>query len=95
MNEALLAILASLVAALIWMVKSSSTRSDKLIAQRDKENARLIDSLETAVDTFKTFEIESGECFGKLLERMDTSQQTQERILLELRTMNEKTPSGS
>ena len=88
MNEALLAILSALVAVMVWLVKAMTTRSDRLIEQRDKEVARLITSLEASVDTFKTFEIESGECFGKLVDRLDTSQQTQELILIELQSMN-------
>jgi len=95
MNEvsALLAILSALVAALVWMVKATSKRSDRLIEQRDRENARLIDALEKAVDSFKTFEIESGECFGKLLDRMDSAQQTQELVVTELRAMRERLPA--
>lgn len=95
MNEALLAILSALVAALVWLVKTMNSRSDKLIEQRDEEVARLISSLEASVDAFKNFELESAMCFGKLVDRLDTSEQIQERVLVELKAMNAKLPTGS
>lgn len=88
MNETLLTILSALVAVMVWLVRSMNTRSDKLIAQRDKEVARLIKSLEMSVTTFKNFEVESGHCFTKLVDRLDSSQETQELILAELRSRN-------
>ena len=93
MNEALLAILASLVAALIWMVKSNAVRSDKLLAQRDTEVARAMDALTAAVDTFKTFEQDSSTAFGKLVDRLDGVEQIQDKTLRELEAMNAKLPT--
>lgn len=41
MNDLLLGLIGSLVGALIWVVKAMQTRSDKMIAQRDHEVAKM------------------------------------------------------
>jgi len=92
MNEALLAVLSALVAALVWLVKAMQSRSDRLIEQRDKEVAKLIKTLEKAVDAFAAFELEGVTVFGKLVYRMEVTQQIQEQVLAELRAMRERLP---
>lgn len=86
-NDALLGVLSVLVAGMIWMVKAMTTRSDKIIEQRDKEVCKLIKTLEAAVSAFKNFELEGSEVFHKLIDRLDASEQIQERILRELQAM--------
>ncbi len=91
-EQGLLTALTALIAALVWLVKAMISRSDRLIEQRDLQLGRCLDTLETAVDTFKTFEEESGSAFSKLVDRLDGSEQIQEGILTELRTMNDRLP---
>jgi hypothetical protein len=90
MNEALLAVLTALVGALIWLVKAQTTRSDRLIEQRDAEVGRLIQSLEGAVAAFRAFETDEQQTHKLILDGQKKTVETQERILTELRNMNAK-----
>lgn len=86
-NDALLTVLASLVASLIWLVKAMHTRSDKLIEQRDLEVTRALRALEASVDAFRRFEIQEHETHRSLIDRMDASMHTQSQILETLKRM--------
>lgn len=94
-EQGLLAALTALVGALIWLVKANQSTSNRLIEQRDKEVTRLIQALEAAVEAFKGFELDSVSVFGKLLDRMDASQQMQELVLAELKEMNARISSSN
>ena len=69
-EQGLLAALTALVGALIWLVKAMNTRSDKLIEQRDTEVARLITTLEKAVDAFADFQTREDEAHGYILAKL-------------------------
>ncbi len=84
-TEPILAALTALVAALVWLVKSMNTRSDRLIEQRDKEVNRLIGTLERAVDN-------SASSFGQIDQRLQGLATSTETVLSEVRSINARLP---
>lgn len=69
-EQGLLAALTGLVGALIWLVKAMNVRSYKLIEQRDHEVARLITTLEKAVDAFALFQTREDDAHGHILKKL-------------------------
>lgn len=95
MNEPLLAVLSALVAALIWMVKTTTSRSDRMIEQRDKDVARLITTLEASVASSQAYERNSSAAFEHMVTRLDAGVAVQEGVLSELQSMNERLATDS
>lgn len=93
-NEALLAILSALVGAMIWLVKSMQTRSDKLIEQRDREVSRLIGTLEAAVGHFADFKEREDEIHGEILAGLEGSVEIQGQVLSEIKAVGERLPAA-
>ncbi len=93
MNEALLAILSALVAALIWLVKSMQARSDRMMEQRDKEVGRLIGALESAVNIFADFQEQESEVHAKIVSDSLEAAKIHALILDEIKTMRKKLPA--
>jgi len=85
---AVLGILASLVGALVYLVKSNSTRSDKmaewsnrLLEQRDEQLNETLGTLKDAVRSFERFEREEVDVHRQILDCVEGITQIQERIL--------------
>ena len=99
LDTTLIAILATLVGALIWVVKALMTRSDKLITVRDAQVTAALDairardsqiesalgSLTAAVEAFGRFEQAEQETHGNLVREMATLAETQRETLVLLR----------
>lgn len=101
LNSALLTLVGTLVAAMIWMVKSLMTRLDKLMVKRDVEIGKALASLAKAVDNASRVEereeaihakIIDGitEGFRDLLERLTVCSVVQDQMLQLLQTINAK-----
>jgi len=69
MDQALFAILGTLVASMIWVVKRQSAQID-----------RSIRSLTLAVDSFRRFETTEHDAHGRIIAGLDHISATQERI---------------
>jgi hypothetical protein len=70
METALLAILTTLVAAMIWVVKALMTRSDRILDSRDTQIGRALDELAKAIDGFKRVEAREDQVHDALLLHM-------------------------
>ena len=91
--EALLAILASMVGALVWIVKRMTTAQERAAKQRDKEIALLIEGLTTSVDAFANFKDETVRGFSETCDLLRNMQKTQKVTLEELKALHERLPS--
>jgi phosphate/sulfate permease len=68
---ALLAILSSLVGALVWVVRSVTVRSDRVMETRDKQVGKTIEMLRVAVSSFQSFQHGGSAAHSKIIERLD------------------------
>lgn len=87
LTQALLAIIASLVGAMIWVVKSLITRSDNLQQVRDEQINELVNSLNKAIGlnhqaimAFSNFEDEEQKVHEKIIGHLDRHETALERI---------------
>ena len=71
LESSLLAVLASLVGALIWVVKHLMARSDRILESRDMQIGSALDKLSAAVDAFGRVEQREDEVHDALLVRME------------------------
>lgn len=88
MNEALLAITASLIAVMTWMIKAMNARSEKLMEQREREVLRALDALEESVNLFRRTEQEEWRIHSRMMDAMDALASTQNEIMSQLSTAN-------
>ena len=86
-EQALLTAITALVAAMVWLVKAITSRSDKLIEQRDKEVQRSFTALENAIKAFGEFEKTNQETASRVLDRLDRSDAIQMRVLEKLQSL--------
>jgi hypothetical protein len=70
-TQTLLGLIASLIGAGIWVVKSLLARSDRLIEARDKQIGVTIDTLGKAVDSFRHYQREETEAHAKILSAIE------------------------
>lgn len=78
---ALLSILSVLVGVLVYVVRTMTLRTDRLLAARDKQVERTIDTLKTAVESFSMFERASSEMHRALIDRLDALAQAQKETI--------------
>jgi len=90
MIEALIALVATLVAAQIAVVKRMCSRGDDAAAKRDEHMTILIGGLVKGVEVFERFEVESQGHMKILHQRLETITQTQLQILQILQDMKKK-----
>lgn len=81
MNEVLLSILAGVVGAQIYVVRSLVSRSDKGAEQRDRNIATLIDALTKAINSFQSFEAEEERVHGRIIDAQERIIETQQQIV--------------
>ena len=81
LETSLLAVLTTLVAALIWVTKALFARSERLIDARDSQISRALDQLEKAVSAFGRVESREDEIHDKIIARLDAIATTQDKSL--------------
>ena len=99
MNESLLAVLTALVGALIWLVKSMTTRSDKIIEQRDREMSETLKMSHDAVTLMrKSFNAatqareDNLRFFERVEQRAIRTEEAHGEILAEIQKVHRKLP---
>ena len=86
--QALLGLIASLVAAGIWALKVMVTRADARAAEQGQYQAQLIRSLTKAVDHFSRFQEEEDKVHREIVQTQHDIIQTQESILTAVERMS-------
>ena len=80
-DSILLTLIATLIGALIFVLKSTMKRGDDILATSQRLTSEALADLKRAVDTFADFRTESSALSSSLLTDLRSITATQERIL--------------